>query len=160
MNEADIEARRAFANSSRREPNALGLEPIYGCSKVVDPEAHVIQRRIMHPWALLRIERLHQVDLDLECTRAHGDHVLVNVLTLASIGTGGLETENVDPEVSECGLIEAAHGDLLDSQNFKRSFGHGGSPFTDLGAGAPCYSARAGGESPRAAHLEWGEGCQ
>ena len=62
----------------KRTPRAL--EPRDGRGQIVDPETDVVQRRIVDLRPLLRIERLHQVDLDAERARARARDVLVHVL--------------------------------------------------------------------------------
>jgi hypothetical protein len=46
-----------------------------------------------------RVERLHQVDLDLERAAAHGGDVFVDVLALADVVAGHGQAEHVDPEL-------------------------------------------------------------
>ena len=124
MDEADVVAGRALANSTRGEAHALGGEPIDRRLQIVDPEPDVIERRIVHLGALLGIDRLHEVDLDLERSRAGRGDVLVDVFRFAAKVSGHGEPERVDPEPAQRALVEPADGDLLHTQNRKWSMAH------------------------------------
>ena len=80
----------------------------------------------MHPGSLVGVDRLHQVDLDLERPDAHHGDVFVHVLGLAAIAAGELEPERVDPEAAQSRFVETADGDLLHAQDREGSFGDGG----------------------------------
>jgi hypothetical protein len=68
---------------AKRTP--LRGEPFDGLRQVVDPESDVVERRFVYGRLLCRIERLHQVDFDLERAAAHLRDVLVDVFTLADV---------------------------------------------------------------------------
>src|SRR5262245_15605827 len=133
VDEADVVAGAPLADPPRREAHALSLEPVDGGREVVDPEAHVVQRRLVDARLPFRIDRLHQVDLDREGAPAGGRDVLVHVLRLAAEGPARREAKEVDPEVPEARLGGRADGDLLDAEDRKRSICHGISGSSRLG---------------------------
>src|SRR5262245_11208653 len=125
VDEADVVAGGPLPDPPRREAHALAPEPVDGGREVVDPEAHVVQRRLVDARLPLWIDRLHQVDLDREGAPAGARDVLVDVLGLAAEGPARGEAEEVDPEAPEAGLRGRADGDLLDAEDRKRSICHG-----------------------------------
>ena len=84
----------------------------------------MVERRGVHGRLLLRVKRLHQVDLDLERPAADGADVFIHVLALALEGAGFLQAEHVDPQRLQALLVGAADGDLLDAEDFEGT-GHG-----------------------------------
>src|SRR6185369_15066922 len=127
MNKANIEARRALSDASGRESHPLRRQPFHSFGQVVDPKAYMVERRLMHGGLLVRIERLHQVDLDLEWPGSQRADVLVHILALALIVTRDLQAEHVHPQAQQAALVRAADGDLLDSEDFEGTF-HGANP--------------------------------
>src|SRR5690349_10153423 len=65
MDEGHVEARGALADAAGREAYALLLEPGDGRVQVVDPEADVVEGRVVDGRLLLGVDGLHQVNLDL-----------------------------------------------------------------------------------------------
>src|SRR6185369_14070621 len=120
MNEADIKAGSTFSDASRRESHALRRQPFNGLGQVVDPQAHMVERRLMHGGLLVGIERLHQVDLDLERAATQAADVLVHILAFALVRARDLQAEHVDPELLQPALVRAADGDLLDAEHLER----------------------------------------
>ncbi len=96
--------------------------------------------------ALRGIDRLHQIDLDLERAGARDGDVLVDVLALAPVVARRLETEEIDPEAAEAGFVGGADGDLLEAENAKRTICHAPRFITDLRA-----SPRTGRSTARCA---------
>ena len=117
MDEADVVARGALPDAAGRETNALLGQPGNGLLEVVHPEAHVIERRFVNLGALLRVDRLHQVDFDLEGALARYGDVLVDVLGFAAIATRRSEAQCVDPKAPQRLLVQASNGDLLQAEN-------------------------------------------
>ena len=143
VNETDVEARRAFADSARCEAHAGLAEPRDRGSKVVHPETDMIQRRIMNARPTLGIDRLHQIHFDRERTRTRGRDVLVDVLALAPEGSARREPEEVDPESPQRLLLPGANGDLLHSEDAERpicqdSSSSGAGPVDGTPAHRPC----------------------
>jgi hypothetical protein len=82
----------------------------------------------VHLRLAVRVDRLHQVDLDPVRARAgHGD-VLVHVLALAAELALERESQEIDPEPAQRELVGPAHGDLLESEHPERSRHHHLSP--------------------------------
>ena len=84
---------------------ALLLEPLHGALDVVDPQADVVERRRMHRGLFLRIERLHQVDLDLGHDEAllgheHADHARVRTDRIVELHWISSLSAKVLPEFS------------------------------------------------------------
>src|SRR5690606_10078956 len=84
-----------------------------------------VERRLIDPGLLVRIERLHQVDLHAERTCARHRDVLVHVLPLAAEIAHDGQTEQIDPQPPQRRLVGGAHGDLLHPEHSKLSR-HGG----------------------------------
>jgi electron transport complex protein RnfB len=115
MQEADVEAGRALPDAARCEAHALPRQPLDGGRQIVDPQADVIERRRVDGGLGIGVERLHEIDLDLEWTPADDADVLVDVFAFALEGARHLQTEHVDPQSPQSQLVEAADGDLLDA---------------------------------------------
>src|SRR5690606_38057813 len=116
----------ALPDAARCEAHALRFEPRICGGQVVHPEAHVVERRDVHAGAALRIERLHQVDLDrVRAGAALGD-VLVDVLALAAVAAAGREAEEIDPEMTQACLVGSADRDLLHAEHTKGTLAHRG----------------------------------
>jgi serine protease Do len=128
VDETDVEAGGAFADAARSKPHTFALEPLHGRGEIVDPQPDVIERRVLDLRLLLGVERLHQVDLDLERAGAHRRDVFVDVLALALEVARDREPERVDPQRSQSLLVESSDRYLLDSQNLERTCAHGASP--------------------------------
>src|SRR5574343_1938177 len=122
VQEGDVKARRTLADAARSEANAIGRQPFDSLGQVVDPQADVIERRSMNRRLLFRIERLHQVDLDLERATTHGADILVDILALGNEGAADFQAENVDQQGAQLGLGGAADGDLLNAENLERTY--------------------------------------
>jgi hypothetical protein len=105
MDEADVVAGRALADPAGREAHALRLEPRHGRGEVVDPEPDVVQRGVVDLRLAVRIDRLHQVDLDPVRARARHRDVLVDVLALAAELALEREAEQLDPEPAQRELV-------------------------------------------------------
>src|SRR5262245_58422744 len=58
MDEADVVARGTLANPAGSEADAIRLEPLNSCREIVDPEADVIERWLVHARLSVRIDRL------------------------------------------------------------------------------------------------------
>ncbi len=58
MDECDAVPGGAHADPPRREADSVGGEPLHGGVEVVDPEAEVVERRLVDTRLLLGIERL------------------------------------------------------------------------------------------------------
>jgi hypothetical protein len=69
--------------------------------------------------ASLRVQRLHEVDLDSERARPDREDVLVDVLPLALRRPDGGQPEDVDPESAKLLLVESPDRDLLNPENAK-----------------------------------------
>src|SRR5690606_5250549 len=105
----------------------------------------------VHRGLLVRVQRLHQIDLDLERPLADGADVFVDVLALAAEGAGHLQAEHVDPEFLQALLVGAADGDLLHAEHAKGAggnSGHGqGGPYSNSTMGwstasdSPCWAS-------------------
>src|SRR5574343_578161 len=121
VQEGNVEAGGPLANPTRGKADAVGRQPFDGLGQVVDPQADVIERRRMDGRLFLRIERLHQIDLDLERAAAHGADVLVDILALGNESAADFQAEHVDPEGAQLGLGGAANGDLLNAENLERA---------------------------------------
>ena len=121
VHEADVEAAGALADAARREAHAFGREPLDALREVVDPEADVVELRLVHLRLLFRVDRLHDVDFHSGRALAHAENVLIDVFALALEGLDGLKAHDAAPEVGKLALVEAADGDLLNSENFEWS---------------------------------------
>jgi hypothetical protein len=119
-----IVARGAATNAPRREADAATLEPFHRGGEVVDPQADVIERRLVDPGALLGIDGLHQVHLDSQRAPARHRDVLVHVLGLAAEAALLVEAEQIEPQPSQRRLVAGTHRNLLQPQHAERSIGH------------------------------------
>src|SRR5260221_13671545 len=81
MNEADVVPCRTFPDPARRHLQSLRLEPRHCGGEIVDPQADVVEPRLVHLRRLRRVDRLHEIDLDAR----EVEDVLVDVLALAAI---------------------------------------------------------------------------
>ncbi len=124
MDEADLVSAAAHANSAGGEAHALSGEPLHRDLQIVYPQADVVERGLVHRGLLARIERLHQVDLHAQRPCAERGDVFVDVLALAAKGVDDLQAEQIDPELAQALLVEAADGDLLQPENAKRTLAH------------------------------------
>src|SRR5687768_1446950 len=116
MNEAHVVAGRTLANATRGELEPLARQPLDGGLQVIDPEPDVIEPRLVHLGLRLRIDRLHQIDLD---ARDRQD-VLVDILALAAIAAGRRHAEEIDPQRAQRLLARATDRDLLDAEDAER----------------------------------------
>ena len=123
MDEADVVARSAFANASRREAHALGFEPLVGRGQVVDPEADVVERGSADTGSCVRVKGLHQVDFHGMDTITQGQDVFPNVLARGLVLAGLGDAERVDPQRSQRVEAVPADGDLLETEDAKRASG-------------------------------------
>ena len=64
----------------------------------------------------LRIQWLHEIDLDAMCALPQECDVLVDILLLTAIVATERQPERVHPQRAQPVLVEAAHGNLLDAQ--------------------------------------------
>jgi len=124
VDEADVVAGGALADAARGEAHAVRAQPFDGLRQVVDPQPHVVQRRLVHRGLLRRIDRLHQVDLDAVDAAAEREDVLVDVLALAPVVAGARHAERIHPEPRELRLVEAADRDLLQAEDAEGSLTH------------------------------------
>ena len=84
----------------------------------------MVERGRIDARLLLRVDGLHQVDLDLEGAGAeHGD-ILVDVLFFGAVVAVQLETEGVDPELAQLALVGGANRDLLNPKDLEGAFTH------------------------------------
>ena len=126
MDEAHVVAGCAATDPAWCEPDALCREPLDGTSEIVDPETHVMERGLGGVRPCLRIDGLHEVDLDGERSRAGPKRVFFDVFARNSMAPRPLEAEEVHPKVREALLVRAAERDLLHSEDPKRpSVAHG-----------------------------------
>jgi hypothetical protein len=79
----------------------------------------MVERCRVHSRLLLNIHRLHQIDFNLERALPHRANVLINIFAFAPETAGELETEHLNPEFLQPGLIAATDGNLLDSQHLE-----------------------------------------
>src|SRR5258708_24404378 len=77
---------------------------------------------------LVRVDGLHEIDLDAGGTLADARDVLVDVLALAHVASGDGEAQKVDPQLAQLGFVGRPDGDLLQSEDPERS------PHGSLGA--------------------------
>jgi hypothetical protein len=124
MDEADVEAGGALADAAWGKAHPLGRQPFHGLRQVVYPQANVVERRGVHGRLLVRIERLHQVDFDLERSAAHGANVLVDIFPLADEVARHGQPQLVHPQRLQPLLGGPADGDLLNAENSERSGAH------------------------------------
>src|SRR3990172_432404 len=101
MDETNVKASSPRSNAARRKTHTLLLKPINRRSEVVHPKTKVVERRLMHFGASLRIDRLHQIDLDFERARSHRDDVLVHVFGFAAKAAFGMQAERIDPKPAQ-----------------------------------------------------------
>ena len=107
----------------------------------------MVERRLVHTRLLLRVEGLHEIDLDLERTAPEHRDVLVDVLLLAAEVAADLETEDVYPELTQLALVGRPEGDLLDTENFEWTRAHE----RPLGGGGLFIPRRSPASKPRGA---------
>jgi len=98
----------------------LGTEPLDGARQIVHPQAGVVQGCRMHRRLPVGVERLHQIDFDLERARPGGADVLIDVFALADEGTCHLQSEQIDPETAQARFVRTSDGDLLHALYLKR----------------------------------------
>ena len=125
MQEGDVETRRAAPDAAGRKAHAIGAEPLYGLGQIVHPQADVVERGGVHRRLLLGVERLHQVNFNLERAAAERADVLVDVLPFGDEIAGDFEAQHVDPQGLESFLARAADGDLLNAEDLEGALGHG-----------------------------------
>ena len=76
-------------------------------------QADVVERRGVNRWLFLGIERLHQIELDLERAASDGADILVHIFPLAAESARNFQSQYIHPELSQAGLVGPADGDLL-----------------------------------------------
>lgn len=123
VDEAYVVPGGATTDPSGGEPNALLAEPGHGGGQIVDPQANVVERGLVHAGARVGVEWLHQIDFDRAAPFAELEDLFVDVLGFAAVGTDAAQPEQVDPELASGGSIEAADGDLLQAEDPKRTRG-------------------------------------
>src|SRR5213078_4098643 len=133
VDEADVVAGGAAPDAAGCEPHVLLGEPGDGGGEVVDPEADVVERRLVDLGLAVGVDRLHEVDLDA----AEGDDVLVDVLALAAERAGDGGAEQIDPEPAQRGLARPADGDLLHAEHAERPGHRRGSARTSARVRSP-----------------------
>src|SRR6188474_3138836 len=111
VDEADVVTGRAAPDAAGGEADALGREPGDGGGEVIDPEAEVVEARLVDLGRHAGVDRLHEVDLDA----GDGEDVLVDVLALAAEAAGDGQAEELDPELAQGGFAGAADRDLLEA---------------------------------------------
>ena len=67
----------------------------------------------MHTGFFLNIQRLHQVDFDLQRAVSGYRYIFVNIFLNAFVRTRDLQTEGIDPQFAQSLLVGTAHCDLL-----------------------------------------------
>src|SRR5207253_5742428 len=102
------------------------------------------ERRIVDRRLFLRVDRLHEIDFDLERSATGHRDVLVDVLALALERSGYGKTECVDPQAAKPALVEATDGDLLNAENTERAVAHETLPFRLLRMLSTCQTAETG----------------
>lgn len=121
MNEADIMTARAFADAARRETHTFCREPFHGGGQVVHPKTNVVEGGLVHARSGLRIDGLHEIDLNTGRTYAGHQNVLVDILLLAAVFARLFYTQQIAPKRAEFTLIGSADGDLLQTKNTERT---------------------------------------
>jgi len=94
MNEANVVTGGAFANAARREPHALLGQPCDRRGEIIDPQAEMVEARLVNLRRLVGVDRFHQIDLD---ARERQD-VLVDILALAAKRAARRHAEQIDPQ--------------------------------------------------------------
>jgi hypothetical protein len=120
VHEADVKPRRTLSDATGCKANPLHGQPFDSLGQVVNPQADMVQRRGVNRRFFLDVERLHQIDLDLEGAVADGADVFINVLALADEITGDLQPQHVNPQRAKPVFAGRADGDLLNTQNLER----------------------------------------
>jgi hypothetical protein len=142
MDEAHFVAGGSTTDPARCETDALCREPLDGASEIVDPETHVVERRLGRVRPRFRIDGLHEVDLDGERSQARPKRVFFDVFALDSMARYPLEAEEIHPKVCKPLLVRAAERDLLHSENPKRPSVAQYRPWMPSSASSEVLSAR------------------
>src|SRR5512140_1897729 len=116
MDEADVVTGGTTANAARREPHALPGQPLDRGAQVIDPQAEMVEPRLVHLGRLRRIDRLHQIDLDA----GQSEDVFIHVFLFAAEGPGRRDPEQIDPQPAQRCLAGTADRDLLDAEDLER----------------------------------------
>src|SRR3569623_1810152 len=116
MDEADVVTRGALADAARREAHALLAQPLHRGREIVDPQADVVEARLVDLRALRHVDRFHQIDLDA----GDREDVLVDVLALAAELALLLDAEQVDPQMAQRRLRRRTDRDLLQAEDAER----------------------------------------
>src|SRR5262249_49822577 len=117
VDEADVVAPGALPEATRRHGPAAGPGPAHRRREVVDPEADVVERRLVDARPASRVERLHEIDLHRERTQTGRGDVLVDVLALAPEVALRREPQQIDPQPTQSALVRGTDGDLLDAED-------------------------------------------
>jgi len=126
MNKADVVATRAFSDSSRGKPYALGFEPRDGGGEIVDPQPHVMQGRGVCMRFGVQVDRLHQVDFDRGFAFAELRDDFIDVFSFAVKGAHDGEAKQGDPKMLQGASVGGTDGNLLKPKNPKGSLHSGG----------------------------------
>ena len=121
MDEGDVVTGGPLSDPAGCESHATAREVLDRHVELVDPDANVIERWHVHLGGALRIDRLHDVELDGPGLDAEAEDVLVHVLLLTAIPAHFRHAEHVLPEVAERTLVERTNGDLLQPEHTKRA---------------------------------------
>jgi hypothetical protein len=81
----------------------------------------LVKRRLGDSRAPVRIDGLHEIDLDGERADAGAEDVFFHVLAREPVAALKLEPQEVDPELREARLVLASERNLLHSENAERS---------------------------------------
>src|SRR5665647_3516900 len=98
----------------------MGRQPLHGLGQIVDPESHMVERRAVHSRFFFDVQRLHQIDLDLERATAHGANIFIHILAFADKVAGDLKPQQINPQRPKTLLAGSANGYLLDTQYLER----------------------------------------
>jgi len=124
VDKADVMPGCTLADTTGGKTYTLFPKPFNSGWQIVHPQANVIQRRSLYAWFSIRINGLHQVNLNLPRPGTQAQDVLIDILGLAAVATQRLEPEHVHPQPAQTSFVQAAHSDLLDSQYFEWSLIH------------------------------------
>ena len=119
--EHDVVAGGTGTNTARSEPHTALRQPLDRSLEVIDPQSEMVESRIVDPGTRRRVEGLHEIDLDCVRSRTEAKDVLLHILRLARVVAHLLDTEGVDPQTTERSEVEAADGDLLQTEDTERT---------------------------------------